>query len=225
MDTIKRLIIKDLLALKSYKRLITMVFGMAIVFTFLGFYDKQMAMVTYTGLALPISILGGLANTILYEEEKANSDAFILTFPVNRRDIVLGKYLLNITLLLIGILFVLILGTICKLILPLNIGTTFLISSTFTCATNLLFIMKTPLVYKYGTEKANNIFMIILFAILSVAPVILLSIKSIDPKFETTTEILSSFIPYLPIIIILVMILLNLISFNISYKIYLKKEF
>ena len=103
MDTIKRLIIKDLLALKSYKRLITMVFGMAIVFTFLGFYDKQMAMVTYTGLALPISILGGLANTILYEEEKANSDAFILTFPVNRKDIVLGKYLLNITLLLIGI--------------------------------------------------------------------------------------------------------------------------
>ena len=67
--------------------------------------------------------------------------------------------------------------------------------------------------------------MIILFAILSIAPVILISIKSIDPKFETTSEILSGFIPYLPIIIILVMILLNVISFNTSYKIYLKKEF
>ena len=225
MDTIKRLIIKDLLALKSYKRLITIVFSLAIIFTFLGFFDKEMAMVTYTGLALPISVLGGLANTILYEEEKANSDSFILTFPVNRKDIVLGKYLFNITLLLIGIIFVVILGFICKLLLPLNVGTTFIIAASFTCATNLLFVLKTPFTYKYGTEKANNIFMVILFAILSIVPVILLSIKSIDPDFKVTVEILSNFIPYLPLIIILGMILINIISFNISYKIYLKKEF
>ena len=225
MDTIRRLIIKDLLALKSYKRLITIVFSLAVIFTFLGFFDKEMAMVTYTGLALPISVLGGLANTILYEEEKANSDSFILTFPVNRKDIVLGKYLFNITLLLIGIVFVIILGTICKLLLPLNVGTTFLIAASFTCATNLLFVLKTPFTYKYGTEKANNIFMVILFAILSIVPVILLSIKSVDPGFKITVEILSNFIPYLPLIITLSMILINIISFNISYKIYLKKEF
>ena len=35
---------------------------------------EKMEMVTYVGITLPISILGGLASSILYEEEKATEE-------------------------------------------------------------------------------------------------------------------------------------------------------
>lgn len=225
MDIIKRLIIKDFLALKSYKRLILTTLIMSIVFTFLGFIDKEMETVTYVGITLPISILGGLANSILYEEEKANSDSYILTFPVTRKDIVLGKYLYNVALILTGSIIVLTTSLICKLLLPLNIVRVLFIMIIFGSFSNLLFVVKTPLVYKYGTEKANNILMIILFAVLSIVPVILLGIKSIDPEFNNTVEILSKFISYVPLLGLIAIILLNYISYKRSCKIYLNKEF
>ena len=88
MNVIKKLIIKDIIALKAYKKLITMTFIMAVFFTFIGFIDKKMEYVTYAGIALPISVLGGLASSVLYEEEKANADSYIMTFPLNRKNIV-----------------------------------------------------------------------------------------------------------------------------------------
>lgn len=224
MNTINKLIIKDILALKSYNRIITTMLIMAVIFTFLGFVDKEMINVTYAGIALPISVLGGLANSILYEEEKANSDSYILTFPVTRKDVVLAKYLFNIALIIMGLIIVMIISFICKIFFPLNLTRVISVVTIFSSATNLFFILKAPFVYKFGTEKANNILMIILFAILSIAPVILLGIKSIDPTFEKTVEILSSLIPYIPLFGTILIVLFNYISYKSSYKIYLKKE-
>lgn len=224
MDIIKRLIIKDFIALKSYKRLIITTLVMSIIFTFLGFFDKEMEMVTYVGITLPISILGGLASSILYEEEKANSDSYILTFPVTKKDVVLGKYLFNISLIIVGFIIVLITSLICKIFLPLHLLRTLLLMVIFGSATNLLFVLKTPFVYKYGTEKANSILLILLFAILSILPVLFISLKSIDPEYKNTIDILNNFMPYIPIIGIILIILFNYISYRRSYKIYLKKE-
>ena len=225
MNTINNLIIKDLLALKAYKKIIITVFIMAFIFTFLGFIDSEMANVTYAGIALPISVLGGLANSILYEEEKANADSYILTFPVTRKDIVLSKYLYNIVLIIIGLIVVLFISVLCKIFFPLNILKVISVVTIFSSVTNLMFILKTPFVYKYGTEKANNILMIFLFAVLSIVPVILLTIKSFDPNFENLVGILSDFIPYVPIFSITLIVILNIISYKKSYKIYYKKEF
>lgn len=224
MNIIKRLIIKDFIALKSYKRLIITALIMSIVFTFLGFFDKQMEMVTYVGITLPISILGGLASSILYEEEKANSDSYILTFPVTKKDVVLGKYLFNIFLIITGFIIVLITSLICKIFLPLNLLRTLFLMIVFGGATNLLFALKTPFVYKYGTEKANSILLIILFAVLSILPVLLISLKSIDPDYKNTIDILNNYISYIPIISIILIILFNYISYKRSYNIYSKRE-
>lgn len=225
MNTIKNLIIKDILALKAYDKLIYTSLGMALVFTFLGFFDPAMSKVTYAGIALPVSVLGSLSSSILYEEEKANADSYMLTFPVTRKDVVLGKYLYNLTLIGLGIVAIAIIAAICIIFCPLSISNVILITILFGSATNLLFIIKTPLVYKYGTEKANNIFMIILFAILSLAPVILLTIKSIDPDYKNSVSILTGMLPYIPVVSIILLIIFNIISYKISYKIYMKKEF
>lgn len=225
MSTVKKLIIKDILALKAYDKLIYITFVMAVIFTFLGFFDESMSKVTYAGIALPISILGGLANSILYEEEKANSDSYILTFPVNRRDVILGKYLFNIVLIVIGAIIVSLIALVCIMFFPLNITSTFTVMLIFGGASNLLFILKTPLVYKYGMEKANNIFMIILFALLSITPVILLSIKSVDPDYKQSIEILSNIVGYIPIISIVLLIIFNIVSYKVAYRVYLKREF
>lgn len=224
MNIIKKLIIKDIIALKSYKKLIISMFIMAVFFTFLGFIDKKMEYVTYAGIALPISVLGGLAGSVIYEEEKANSDSYIMTFPVNRRDIILSKYMFNLVLIFAGATVVSLISIVCKMFLPLDIPKTLYVMLVFGGCTNLLFILKTPLVYKYGTEKANNIFMIILFAILSIAPVILLFIQKNDPNFTYTTDILSRYIQFIPLVAFILLVIFNIISYKKSYKIYLNKQ-
>ena len=67
--------------------------------------------------------------------------------------------------------------------------------------------------------------MIILFAILSLAPVILLTIKSIDPDYKNSVSILTGMLSYIPVVSITLLIIFNIISYKISYKIYMKKEF
>ena len=225
MNIIKKLVMKDFLAFKAYKKIIISSIIMSIFFIIIGFADEEMEMVTYAGMALPVSILGGLSNSIMYEEEKANSDSYMLTFPVDRKYVVLSKYIHNILAIFSGIIIVLFIVLLSSLFLPINFIDSLLIILMFSIITNFIYIVKAPFVYKYSTEKANNILLLLMFLILSVISLSLTWLETIDPKFNHTIQLLTPLVSYIPVICFISIIIFNYISYKISYKIYRNKEF
>lgn len=223
--TLYNLIKKDFIALVNYKRLIYISIILAIFFAFLGFYDSTLNDITYVGIVLPVTLIGGLASTVISEEEKALSDSYILTMPVTKVSIIKAKFLYSYSLILTGLIISFLIYLITSLFFNIKLMEVLTMSISFSLLTNVFFIIRTPLIYKYGTEKTNTIIMLFFFALLALAPVLLIFINSIDHDFENTVNILSYLMDYIYLIVIILTIFCNYLSYVISKKIYLKKEF
>ncbi|WP_272864812.1 ABC-2 transporter permease [Clostridioides difficile] len=147
-------------------------------------------------------------------------DSYVLTMPINRNDIVLSKYLTMLIFSFIGVLVSLIVSVTIgyfknTLILNETLLINALILSISVCFGSLIL----PLIYKFGTERAR-LLMILCFLVPTLA---LLVFKSILENISSPISIeiiLNTLVYSLPF----VAILLFVISYFISSKIYSKKE-
>lgn len=205
----KGLILKDLLNLKStFKMLGVMMLFFAVVFIpqgnsfIFGIIILMFAMMVVT--------------TISYDD-LAKWDAYALTMPVTRKEMVLSKYLVMAILNTLGAVLSLIVGVVGSVIMGQSfdleilaiIGAIYLIALIFGSVI-------IPLIYKFGTEKAR--LMLILCALLPTA--LMLLAEQFNVPLPTTGN------PWIYLILLIGFSVTGVIlSYLITLKIYSQKEF
>ena len=210
----KGLILKDLLNLKGNIKFILLFIIMFGFMSSLGDGNVN----NFIGVIIVLCTTM-IVSTFSYDDLN-KWDSYVLTMPINRNDIVLSKYLTMLIFSFIGVLVSLIVSVTigyCKNTLILNetLLINALILSISVCFGSLIL----PLIYKFGTERAR-LLMILCFLVPTLA---LLVFKSILENISSPISIeiiLNTLVYSLPF----VAILLFVISYFISSKIYSKKE-
>lgn len=210
----KGLILKDLLNLKGNVKFILLFIIMFGFMSSLG--DGNIN--NFIGVIIVLCTTM-IVSTFSYDDLN-KWDSYVLTMPINRNDIVLSKYLTMLIFSFIGVLV--------SLIVSVTIGyfkNTLILNETLLINTLILSIsvcfgsLILPLIYKFGTERAR-LLMILCFLVPTLA---LLVFKSILENISSPISIeiiLNTLVYSLPF----VAILLFVISYFISSKIYSKKE-
>lgn len=223
MNRIKGLIVKDLLQLKSYRK--TLVTFIA-VFIAVSFLDTNKESIETTIILMMTLGLGMFSIATFNYDEMAKADRYILTLPVNRKDIVLSKYILVVISTFVGA----ILGII------LSVGMTYAIYQEIPEMMYLMSLamggifglgvvnaIQIPCIFKYGAEKGR----IQRFIALAVICLMFYGIFYLFQRFNIHIEIQSTIDMvknYSVIILIPTVLILYYVSYKISYMIYRKKE-
>ncbi|MCK8744447.1 ABC-2 transporter permease [Clostridioides difficile] len=210
----KGLILKDLLNLKGNVKFILLFIIMFGFMSSLGDGNVN----NFIGVIIVLCTTM-IVSTFSYDDLN-EWDSYVLTMPINRNDIVLSKYLTMLIFSFIGVLVSLIVSVTIgyfknTLILNETLLINALILSISVCFGSLIL----PLIYKFGTERAR-LLMILCFLVPTLA---LLVFKSILENISSPISIeiiLNTLVYSLPF----VAILLFVISYFISSKIYSKKE-
>lgn len=157
-----------------------------------------------------------VVTTISYDD-LAKWDAYALTMPVTRKEMVLSKYLVMAILNTLGAVLSLIVGVVGSVIMGQSfdleilaiIGAIYLIALIFGSVI-------IPLIYKFGTEKAR--LMLILCALLPTA--LMLLAEQFNVPLPTTGN------PWIYLILLIGFSVTGVIlSYLITLKIYSQKEF
>ncbi|WKK91456.1 ABC-2 transporter permease [Clostridioides difficile] len=211
----KGLILKDLLNLKGNIKFILLFIIMFGFMSSLGDGNVN----NFIGVIIVLCTTM-IVSTFSYDDLN-KWDSYVLTMPINRNDIVLSKYLTMLIFSFIGVLVSLIVSVTIgyfknTLILNETLLINALILSISVCFGSLIL----PLIYKFGIERAR-LLMILCFLVPTLA---LLVFKSILENISSPISIeiiLNTLVYSLPF----VAILLFVISYFISSKIYSKKKY
>ena len=221
MNIIKGLILKDFQTIKSYKFTILFMMILLVIGGFLN-YD----IITFIPITMPLCF-GMLGISSFSYDNLAKADKYLLTFPINKKDMVKARYIYILLFTLFGSLF----GFICTILVQLvnvgNIDTEILLndlSITFGALCGIIFlqIFQIPIMYKFGAEKGRIIQLImIIFLMLGVSLITTTLMKIFNISLDTFIIMLKN---YLIAILGISVIILYILSFVISCKIYERKE-
>ena len=96
MDIIKGLIVKDFQTIKSYK---TTILFMIIIFIVCSFLNNDL--MSFLPIFMPLCF-GMIGISSFSYDNLAKTDKYILTFPVNKKDIVKARYIYILIFTLLG---------------------------------------------------------------------------------------------------------------------------
>lgn len=205
----KGLILKDLLNLKSTFKML----GAMIVFFAVAFLREGNSFV----FGIIILMFAMMVVTTISYDDLAKWDAYALTMPVTRKEMVLSKYLVMAILNTLGAVLSLIVGIVGSVIMRQSfdleilaiIGIIYLVAFIFGSVI-------IPLIYKFGTEKAR--LMLFLCALLPTALILLL--EQFNVPLPTTGN------PWIYLTLLIGFSVAGIVlSYLISLKIYTNKEF
>ncbi len=205
----KGLILKDLLNLRSTFKML----GAMIVFFAVAFLREGNSFV----FGIIILMFAMMVVTTISYDDLAKWDAYALTMPVTRAEMVLSKYLVMVLLNTLGAVLSLIIGIVGSFLMNQSfdleilviVGLVYLIAFIF----GSLII---PLIYKFGTEKAR----LMLFLCALIPTALFLLLEQFNVPLPTTGN------PWIYLILLVACSVIGVIlSYLISLKIYTKKEF
>lgn len=215
----KGLIIKDILNLRNYMKQLILVF---IFFVAYGIFLKNGV---FVGSMITLMLSMQVITTMSYDEY-AKWDKYALTMNINRKDIVLSKYVFFIMSIIIGIVVGIISSSLINIISDSNVGIDeILVTSIMVpCIFAILFCIIIPIVFKIGVEKARVVMMAIFFTptILGFIIFKMAEKANIPMPDEATLELIFKF-GLIGLIVLTVVFIF--ISYKISLSIYNKKEF
>lgn len=205
------LIKKDLLVMKNNLKYFLL---MILVF---AFFSRESNIIYFIPIFISIMIF---ITTFSYDDYN-KWDAYACTLPQGKRNVVKAKYLASLLLTLIAVLVTLILGLIIGGINKNFDAKEMLeIISGVVVAIVLLQSIMFPLMYKFGVEKGRiGIFL----GVFGMSGLIGFLFKYLNIKIPN--NVIQTFNDYWFIILPIIVILMILVSYNVSKKIYLKKEF
>lgn len=222
MNGIKGLIVKDLLNLSHYKLSL-----LIIIVVFIGLGVSSKSSLTFMPIML-MTAIGMIGLSTFSYDEISKADKYLLTFPTNKKEMVKAKYILIIGMIIIGAIVSIIVTyginyivyseiPDIKPILTMVLGGVFGIS--------LVEAIQIPSIYKWGAEKGRiqMFVLIILIGALIGGLVFLITSAGLSVQFNTNQilEFIKNFGTY---ILIAVILLMYLLSYKLSCKIYMKKE-
>lgn len=215
----KGLIIKDILNLRNYMKQLVLVF---IFFVAYGIFLKNGV---FVGSMITLMLSMQVITTMSYDEY-AKWDKYALTMNINRKDIVLSKYVFFIMSIIIGIVVGIISSSFINIISDSNVGIDeILVTSIMVpCIFAILFCIIIPIVFKIGVEKARVVMMAIFFTptILGFIIFKMAEKANIPMPDEATLDMIFKF-GLIGLIVLTVVFIF--ISYKISLSIYNKKEF
>ena len=209
----KGLIIKDLLSTKNNLTILGVILIIDVIMALNG--DNSL-----TFLPPFMSVMMGLS-TFSYDEYN-KWDAYAITLPKGRENVVKAKYIMTLLLVLSTSLLVLTLSCLMSLINKgnLNIGENLGLMFGSIIGTLLVVALMYPLIFKYGIEKGRLIIFVLVFGI-AIGGGFLLNFFDLSG----IGTFLDNFGNYLIYFFIVLIILIIGASYFISRKIYLNKDF
>ena len=215
----KGLLIKDILNMKNYMKQLVLVL---IFFIAYGIFLKNG---TFVGTMITLMLSMQVITTMSYDEY-AKWDKYALTMNINRKDIIISKYIFFTISIIIGIVVGITTSIAINQIAKLDTGMNEIIVTSIVvpCVFAILFSIIIPVVFKNGVEKGRIVMMLILFipAILVGAIVKISEKANITMPSPSNLEILMKFGV---LGLVLLTILAVFISYKVSLSIYNKKEF
>lgn len=220
MNTIKGLILKDLLQLRNYKKTL---FVFIIIFVLTSITQEGMDSMLVVMLTLGFGMFS--IATFSYDE-LAKADRYILTMPLTKKEVVLSKYILVICSTIIGA----IIGTIISLVINIGMNKeipevmeSIAISLGAIFGLGLVQSIQIPCIYKWGAEKGRIQLFIVGMMMLLVGFGIIFIGEKVNIEF-TINDFFNKIIYFIPVILLILTIIIYFISYKVSYKIYSKKE-
>ena len=218
MNVIKGLIVKDFQTIKSYK---TTVLYMITIFIVCAFINNEV--INFLSVFMPLCF-GMLGISSFSYDNLAKADKYLLTFPINKKDIVKARYIYILLSTLLGTLLGFVLTLIAQEVKTSNILIGSTVASIIGSLSAIMFLQafQIPIMYKFGAEKGRIIQMtmtVVLMVGISLIATALMKFSNIS--LDSFIVILKN---YLIAILGIVVVILYILSFKISCKIYEKKE-
>ena len=223
MNTLKGLLLKDLYVFKNFKgNIIFSIF----MFIFLITMASLRVDIFTAGSILFLIFFGMNSISSFSYDENADSDKYLLSLPITRKEIVFSKYLfvfLNSFISIIIGIFITFLITLLIRGKVNNIGDSLRICLIAFTSVSFLMCSNLPCIYKWGVEKGRMQSVIIpalfIFLLGIFGGLLLVFFPGLYQEIN-----LEYLFKISPIICIILNIVLYTISYLISYKIYLKKS-
>ena len=206
------LVKKDLLMIKGNIRQVIL---FLVVFLILAFQENNIIVIVPVFVSMMVFI-----TTFSYDEYN-KWDAYAISLPVSRKNIVKAKYVASIILWAIALLVTVVITGITGLF-EQNINYFEMFGMILGCVFSIVLLeaIMFPLIFKFGVEKGRIGLFVGVFAIAGLLGFIFTGID-----LENATGFSEIFNKYYYILIPLVAVILLVISYFVSKKIYLKKEF
>lgn len=210
----KGLIKKDFLLIKSNLKSFIVII---LVFTLFSMKGEGFDV----SFILPFIAIMMFISTFSWDEFN-NFNAYAITLPIGRRNIVKSKYISAIIFIAIDTIIGLIISYLTTILSKNIFDIEAILSNLFGTILGLSIILAIwlPIVYKFGVEKGRIMLFVGVFAI-----VFLCATLSKLFDFTSLINFLNSLDKVLFIAIPLISIAIMIISYLISVRIYLKKEF
>lgn len=206
------LIKKDFLIIKSNLKLIIAILFVFFIMAMQGQFDIS--------FIPPFIVVMLFVSTFSYDEYN-KWDSYVVTLPNGRKNVVKSKYIASLILIVFAVIVTILLEFLVGLTgisLEFDKFISTLMGSIF--AIILVASIMYPLIFKYGIEKGRIGLFILVFGIVGIIGIFRKVFKT-----YVSLSIISFFNSYWFVTLPLVLITILFISYKISEKIYLKKEF
>lgn len=206
------LVKKDLLMIKGNIRQVIL---FLVVFLILAFQENNIIVIVPVFVSMMVFI-----TTFSYDEYN-KWDAYAISLPVSRKNIVKAKYVASIILWVIALLVTVVITGIMGLF-EQNINYFEMFGMILGCVFSIVLLeaIMFPLIFKFGVEKGRIGLFVGVFAIAALLGFIFTGID-----LENANGFIEIFNEYYYILLPLVAVILLVISYYVSKRIYLKKEF
>lgn len=203
------LIKKDFLIIKNNLKLIIVMLMVFFIMALGGQFNISF---------IPTFIIVMLFISTFSYDEYNNWDAYAITLPGGRKSIVKSKYIISLFLTLLSAVITVLLNCLISVINNTDVNE--FISSLLgsICAIVIIQSIMYPLIFKFGMEKGRIVLFILVFVMVGV-------ISLLKNIIKTPNILVVLFNDYWFIVIPIILVISLLISYKISEKIYLKKEF
>ena len=168
---------------------------------------------------IPVFLITMIFITTFSYDEYNNWDAYAVTLPNGRKNVVKSKYIASITLTVFATLITYILSVIIGVIngnLDLSNMTSLILSGLFSVV--LIQAIMYPLIFKFGAEKGRIWLFVGVFLSVTIISIIFKNIS-------IPASIITFFSNYYVILLLSFIVVAMTISYIVSKKIYSKKEF
>ena len=206
------LIKKDLLMIKGNLRQAIL---FLVVFIILALQENNIIVI------VPVFVSMMIFMTTFSYDEYNKWEAYAISLPVSRKNIVKAKYFASIILWTIALLVTAVI-TVVMGIFEQNINYSEMIGMILGCVFSIVLLeaLMFPLIFKFGVEKGRIGVFIGVFVIAALLGFVFTGID-----LENATGFVNFFNKYYYLLLPLVSIVALIISYFVSKKIYLKKEF
>jgi len=206
---VKGLIIKDFLLLKKTGRIYLLMMVLYLVMTV--FMDTDLG-------PLMVFLCGMLSISTFAYDEQAKWDAYALTMPISKRDLVRAKYIMAIILCLIGAVAGSILSIAGNLDTPIIDWKGILAASGIAlCASYIFNSLALPLLYKFGAEK-SRVILLACYAVPLIGASLLMNELEKSPatllRIQSVLNLSAILLPFVTAAILLASYLISLRVFN-----------